>query len=622
MESEGAMTKLMYNLPPMVSLAHDIDNAGIDTRASNDAQTDEANDPAMQRRWEKIQNYWKRYQDVLSKTGMADTREARETAAWVRATQKTSRREIKDSIVWREEFFEGYAKDIIEKGLPLYEKFRTMLDEAKPFISKKSKQEWMERLRDNSVMDFQGKKYWIEHQFPDYISRWKKVAEERDELVKNPELKEIVAMDQKFAVILDRDKFLDLHYNERVGRLAKAKALMYAMEKGRKELYAKAEKKLGAAAFMGAMADHKIGMWLKRIFKSNASEKKIAEFINGSGFNSLTQMIDRWAKLKFRFDMLKDKAKKLDQDSAARGLNIMSENQFLNMHYAQRLRYVEELDQRINGAKDINNERPIFIQIRHAMDTKDWDDATELIQDAKLMQLTEKERERLGSMERFTNQFKPKNKKEKKIVNGMDLIQVRQRIDTLVGEIGEHHTEMQPMVKRLLMGRKANRSINQLRWMAYNEWWCEKHGYLNYKIAKYGASKHNEEMTRECALQGKDMGRHNNIGHTTAGQQYFRKTEIVRHKATFEHLNVKNESATMQVAEWCEHEQSPKDLYWRTLCCHTDGEPKSSNWHQDWFRRLTELRSLTRILENAGYKYAGLGEEPELLNTANLISNN
>lgn len=571
----------------------------------------EAGDPQMRRRWEKIKSYWERYQDVLSQTGMADTKEARETARWIAATQLTSRREIQESIVWREEFFEGQGKDVIEKGLPLYRKFMKTLNEAKPYISKRSEHEWMKRLRDNSRMSFQGKQYWIDHQFPEYVNRWKKVAEERDLLAKNPKFKEIAGQDQRLAVILDKEKFLDLHYNERVGRLAKARAFLLATEKGRMQLYNAAEKRLKGAAFMHVLADHKVGVWLERIFKKNASGKRMEEFINGNSFNSLGPMIERWTQVKFRFDILKDKAGKLDQDTAARGLNIMSESQFLSMHYTPRLRYVEELDSRINGTQDINKERPIFIRIRHAMDMKDWEDATVLIGQAKLMHLTEKERDRLKSMERFTTQFKPK---EKESPNPVDPDGLCRKIDHLVADIGEHHSEMQPMVLRLLKGPHANRSIHQLRWMAYNERWCETHGFLNEKVARFGASKQHEQSTRERAQRGEDVGRHNNIGHTTAGQRFLRKTEIVRHKATYEHLNVSNGAAAQEIAEWCEQEQNPRDLYWRTLCCHTDGEPKSSNWHQDWFIRLTELRSLTRTLKNAGFQYGGHGMPPISLN--------
>ena len=545
-------------------------------------------------------------EETFNEKKIAGREETRQLQEWI-----ASQRATEEGVVSLQQFYEGFLRSQLHSGRELHNKFYRGLDKARPWISEKSYKEWIHRFHDESV-GYKAREYWVEHQFTSYIDRWKKVAEEREKLAKNSEFKAIANDHPEFAIILNKDGFLDLHYNQRVGLIAKAKAFMMAGEKGHSPLFTAAEKKLKSAVFMHVLADHKVGVWLERIFKKNASGKRMEEFVNGSGFNSLGQMIDRWTKVKFRFDMLKDKSGKLDQDAAARGLTIMSEHQFLSMHYTQRLRYVEELDSRINGTGDINHERPVFIEIRHAMDLKDWDEAEELIKKAKLMHLSEKERDRLRSMERFTEEFKPK---KKEMVNGMDLIQVRKRIDKIVDEIGEHHSEMQPMVKRLLKGPQANRSINQLRWMAYNERWCETHGFYNYKIGKFGASKENEEKTRQLALQGEDVGRHNNIGYTTdESQRYLRKTEVVRHKATYEHLNVKDGSATQQIAEWCEHEQNPRDLYWRTLCCHTDGEPKSSNWHQDWFNRLTELRSLTRTLKNAGFQYGGQGMPPISLN--------
>ncbi|MDD5055605.1 MAG: hypothetical protein PHZ00_05055, partial [Candidatus Peribacteraceae bacterium] len=575
----------------VVSIDQKNRSGGEDSLLEKESQENPRNNEQLKRRKAKMLEYWDRYRDVCMQTGFADTANFRETERWIEKTVDTLDSSVQDNIRSREQFFELYGKDVIEEGPMLLRRFNDLLTEAKPYMSGTGKEEWMKRLRDNSSMGFQGKKYWITHQFPKYIERWKKVAEQRDILAKNTEFKAIAKDHPEFSTILNKEAFLNLHYNQRVGLIAKARAFMMAGEKGHSPLYTAAEKKLKSAVFMHVLADHKVGIWLERIFKKNASGKRMEEFVNGSGFNSLGPMIDRWTKVKFRFDMLKDKAGKLDQDSAARGLTIMSEHQFLSMHYTQRKRYVEELDSRINGTGDINQERPVFIQIRHAMDLKDWDEAEELIKKAKLMHLTEKERGRLSSMERFTDEFKPK---KKEAANGMDLTQVCRRIDKVVEEIGEHHSEMQPMVKRLLKGPHANRSINQLRWMAYNERWCELHGFYNYDIAKFGASKENEDKTRQLALQGKDVGRHNNLGYTTDGSQnYLRKTEIVRHKATFEHVNVNDGSATQQIAEWCEHEQSPKDLYWRTLCCHSDGEPKPANWHDDWFKRLTELRSLT-----------------------------
>ena len=255
-------------------------------------------------------------------------------------------------------------------------------------------------------------------------------------------------------------------------------------------------------------------------------------------------------------------------------------------------------------------------RIRFSIDTKDGEDATKLIQKAKLMQLTEKERERLSSLERFANQFIPKEKTE----TAADPVQVCREIDTVVEEIGVHHGEMKPLTKELLKSPKPNLPFNQVRWMAYNERWTEKHGYLDYDIAKFGASPQNESRTRERAHRGEDVGRHNTIGHTTEGQNYMRKTEVVRHSATFEHLDVSDQTATLQLAEWCKYPRSPKDLYWRTLCCHSKGEPKPSNWHEDWYLRLTKLRSLTRTLEKSNVRYVGEGMDPVPLSGAGLVA--
>ena len=62
---------------------------------------------------------------------------------------------------------------------------------------------------------------------------------------------------------------------------------------------------------------------------------------------------------------------------------MLSKNQFLELPYGQRLHYVQELESRLDDAKNIASERPIFIKIRHAMDSKDWGDAAMLIAEAK-----------------------------------------------------------------------------------------------------------------------------------------------------------------------------------------------------------------------------------------------
>jgi hypothetical protein len=163
------------------------------------------------------------------------------------------------------------------------------------------------------------------------------------------------------------------------------------------------------------------------------------------------------------------------------------------------------------------------------------------------------------------------------------------------------------MVSRLMRGPNANRNIHQFRWIVYNNDWCTTHGYLNDDIARRGASKENEQATKERGDRGEDIGRHDVASHSTDGKQHIRKTEHSMHRATYRHVNIASGGATNQTAEWLEHEQNPRVLYWTTFCAHENGNPKSHNWHRDLFARLTELRSHTQSLKKAGFMYDSPG---------------
>jgi hypothetical protein len=104
------------------------------------------------------------------------------------------------------------------------------------------------------------------------------------------------------------------------------------------------------------------------------------------------------------------------------------------------------------------------------------------------------------------------------------------------------------------------------------------------------------------ATQGADVGRNDVIDNDTAGQKFIRKEEYADHKATLMHVNMKG-SAQSTLVEWLEQDINPKVLYWTTFCAHDDGDPKSDNWHNDLFANLTELRSLTRTINTAGFEY-------------------
>lgn len=535
-------------------------------------------------------------------TGFHKTRQVDETAAWMGKTKLVDDRGDERSIVHREEFFQGYAKTIIEEGVSVHQRFFSEMGRGKKYISSKSYDRWVQERYYNEKISFLEKKYWIEHQMGPFVNAWIRVGEERDKLANNPRFEELVRAEPKLSILKDREKFLDLHFDEREGKVAMAKAVLHAMEKGQLDLYAKAKGRLDAAATKEFLADGKVGIWLERIFKSKANPKKIEAFVNGTGLTSLSGLIENWLSVKLRYDRIADKFKEREKnDTLPRGLQFFSKTQFLSMHYAGRLRYVEELERRLGDSPDPNNELPIFLEIRHAIDSKDWTEAQFLIGSAKKMELDQASTERLTSMERFIHQVG--GMREGKSIN--DVTEARNRLDTLVERMGRSHSEIAPMIERLLHSPHANRNIHQFRWITYNNIWCRTHGppYLDDDIARKGASEDNEQLTKFRAEHGMDIGRHDSLNYETADKEYIRKREYSSHKATYMHTNVNSGGVNEALAEWLEHEQERSVLYWGIYAPHADGDPKPMNWNQDLLMMLTEIRSHARTLENAGFMY-------------------
>lgn len=518
-----------------------------------------------------------------------------------------------DGVRDRERFFdgdagqEGWGVKMERDAVNLYQKFISAIESAKThgLISDRSKNEWMRRFSDKSV-GFKAKEYWVDHQMPDFIRNWERVGKERKELSQAKGFDTLVRIDPKFSILKNSsiEKFLDLHYDDRKGLIADAKAALLASNKVQLDLYATAKSKLSTAVSGGYLASSKVGSWLHRIFDANAERKQIQQFLHNSGPETLADLMKNWQKVKDRFDIAKDKFKNSTEQTMPRGLHPLSDSQFLALHYDQRLHYVEELEKRMTDTPDISTELPQFVEIRHAMDTQDWTGAALLIAEAKKKDLTAEQKGRLTSMEQYVRRF---NTKESSELNSA--LEAKRTIDSVVEQLGRSHSQMQPMIIRLLRSSDPNRAMHQLRWITYNNIWCRRHGppYLDDNVARKGASDDNAELTKYRAEQGMDVGRHDVLSHETADASYFRKKEVSTHKATFIHANVSSGGVMNVLAEKLEHEQHPKWLYWNTLNCHEDGDPKSENWHNDLFFHLTTLRSATATMKRHGFRYDGPG---------------
>ena len=537
--------------------------------------------------------------ETFNQKGVAGESETRQLETWIK-TQDASAEGVKSL----RDFYEGFLRKQLSSGRELHATFYSSMEKAlgSKWITANSYKKWGQRFKDKRV-GYKARENWVKSEMERYMEGWKNTAEARKELMSLASFPDLVKTHPEFALLKNEDAFLDLHFDKRKSMVAAARGALKAMEKSQTELYNTAKSKLTEAVGRRILGSGKEGRWLERVFSSSASPAKINAFVNGSGKTSLSGLMENWQKVKDRYDAVAGKFRERGENAAARGFKIVSETQFLSMHYAQKLQYVQEAEQRLGDAKNVVEEKPVFLKIRHAMDMKDWDEAGILIAEAKTMHLKESDWPRLKSMERYVTQFRGKDTET--LNKATD---AKKRLDLLLDRFGQSHSEVKPLVERLLKSNHANRAIHQFRWIWYNNIWCRTHGppYLSDDVARKGSSEDQEQMTKWRAEQGLDVGRHDLLDYETADQSYFRKKETSKHKATFLHTNVNAGGVQSALAEKLEHEQDPKWLYWTTLCPHSNGDPKSEAWMREGLLMLTEMRSLSRTIQGAGYHYRGV----------------
>lgn len=555
-------------------------------------------------RLNKIQDSYRSYFRItFDELGLASRQQTQELQSWVFGVRANDQEQLHELEKW---WKLDYSKRI-NVAYALDDTFRSQLSMAinEKLISRNSAQRWEERFRNRNVA-YKEKEQWVLKEMPNFLKRWKEVAEEREKLIRDADAIAALKSDPVFSILWEQEAFLDLHYEKRRSLVDEAYAAIEASKSKNGILFKDANRMLEGAALRGYLSREKIGMWLRRIFQSGSSNQTMQEFVYGNSAQSLTSLIQNWKEVKERYDHIRSKIREHGQSDPARGLHLLSESQFLKLHYESRLKYVQEAEQRLGEAKNVNEELPVFLEIRHAMDTHDWEEADTLILKARAMGLSNQERQRLNSMDSFVKQFTGR-KESTESMSGVT--EARARIDQIVTEMASSHPELQSMVMRLLRGPNANRSLHQFRWIVYNNKWCRTHGYLNDTIARKGASKENKELTKERKRQGMDIGRNDVLDGDTAGGDFIRKDEYANHKATLLHVNVSDGAASGAVAEKMEKEQDSRVLYWMTFCgIDSNGDPKSDNWHNDLFFLLTELRGASKTLKNAGFSYGGPGQ--------------
>lgn len=419
-----------------------------------------------------VQEYTRYTHDML---GAASSEETRKLMEW------TNQMELDDkSIRDREVFIDQYLKQQRRSAEKLYnDEFLGKLSEARrhspPFISERSYHEWIGRFKNRNVY-YKIKEHFVRKKFPDYLKNWKEVALARDELKKNPLLKGLTSADVgNVHTFLDDQAFLNLSYKKRVAIVSAVSGALHARRKQMPQLHAKAKSILEAAASSQALSWSKVGTWLERIFKSGAKPEQIEQFLTNRGPMPLQKLIVHWTDASKRFQKLEAKRRAL---GTPRSFHFVSMNVFLNWGYEQRKAYLNEAEHRFT---DIRDEPSMFLKIRHALDTQDWDEAEELIDDVKRdlregsLLMGEQARNKLKSMENFLARHRK--------TPGQPAGAPKQKPGP-----AELHAEMASMLEVIPPGLRemyedALAGGYQEFWsftvLMYNRVWCHRHGYYD-----------------------------------------------------------------------------------------------------------------------------------------------
>ncbi len=400
------------------------------------------------------------YDNLLSEKGLADAKTENEKNQWIRQNSTES--------------IPKFIQDARDAGM----KALNIIDESEKqgLISRQSADEWRSRLKKGN--DWKEREKFIEQKLPEYQKNWKKLNEELVSLRKKQKALGVTEKDIPALKAINAESFKNKKFSEKKQLLDQAIAAFIAYEKDHKngspekkmkQLYEKAEKNLQAAVQKGVLSPRKVGTWLRRIFEENNEPAQIENFLNGKGHNPLSSLVEEWTKARQHFDAIENKRKAVGTPMS---FHFVHANVFLDWHFDKRMAYVEEANHRF---EDIQKEKYQFLLIRNALDMKDWDEAEELMAEAKGADMTVEDAAKLSSMERFLLTHRPKNTdaKEEQEKEPTDE-QVVERTRELLTHIPL--SQQRSHIMALKEGASVFR-VKRILW--YNRVWCHQHRYLD-----------------------------------------------------------------------------------------------------------------------------------------------
>ncbi|UPA22288.1 hypothetical protein K8942_04530 [Candidatus Peribacteria bacterium] len=492
-----------------------------------------------------------------------------------------------------EEYVNGEMQKQLKFARRLYfeELMDPLLRELKnKTISERVLKEMDKKFRDKNV-DYKSKETYIQKVLPTRIKEWQTVKAKRDGLAEqlsaDSQLKRLVtkrvgsSKTGKLNAFMNPDAFAKMTYPERKGITDLIDSIIKADKNNMLQLHGIVHSKLESFSQDGRMHPSKVGTWMDRIFTHHATPQEVQAYLT----NTVYPNAERWKQARVDFDALNAKIK---QKGLPRGMHQNTLNQFLLMDYEQRVSYLEEATQRmehnVNEQSEINN---LILGIRHNFDTHDWEEAEELLNEAKAL---DPENRAVQSMDRYLRAHRPRIVEEKEDLEAEELVtDLRMMLKNIPGMMGKTYE------RAMLLG---SQELSAITTGAYNLVWVHEHRYSTPQKDRIASeSDFNKDKTRNYIEDGHSRKlEHNILGGDTAHPNAIRDE---CKKAQMVHIQDK-EGAAVTVDKFKQKQDDKLFLYWTTL--HFDDV--SYEEHRRVVRNYNyPLKTKMRALDKMGYKF-------------------
>lgn len=488
------------------------------------------------------------------------------------------------------ESIDKWIPEMIREHLSIESKFYGDLSKAVrlKWISEESAKDWEQRLKSKNYQHWEKAKF-LKEEFPKFLKNWEEVAKDR---------KDVIDLSKKLGVsanalpelqeLLNDKTFLSLHYHTRVHKVSKIKALLLAKEKQKEQFLQFIEKELESWAHAGWIHSSKVGPWMRRVMESEHPETFASKILYPFKKN--------WQVARERFDEVGPALKKRKD---IRGFTPLKAQAFLLLDYDQRIAYLDEAESRLES--DINEEGKLAalrLDIRHAMDTGDWEGAEELLGVAQGMAPDDKA---VRSMGRYLATHRTDILEQDA---DETIIHLQQKGMTALTELQaimqKIPTNMRVLTEKALHSSNPN-TIKRLWQVFYNRHWVIAHGYSSAQQDQMESFKEeNYEETEESLANGHGWGFiRRTIKDDTANDAAIRD-ECVKPQVLYT-----NGSGLTEVYEGIERNADNATFgYWTTLI---DDEVPYDSLREAVLNHMYHIKKNAKILRELGIRYTSYG---------------